>query len=261
MILKRLARLSSIFVPSLVLITSAVAQRAPISVTKDPQALTILTQVLANAGGVALLGGVQDFIGTGKITYSQPSTMTVPVIVRGTTSEQFRIDATLPAGVRSQAIANGVLTARTESGAVVPFQIQVPTCPGRVILPYLLVVSALSSPDFTVSYKGTVNLDEHSANQIEVQEVIPGLAGVGKDFREYHTVEFFVDSSTFQILMMQDTVPQHLVRQTVFSNYQALNGVLVPLSISEQSGGLPTWTIQLNQITFNSGLQDSDFQL
>lgn len=253
---KRLAIMASIFLLSL----PVYSQQTPTTVAKDPQAVTTLTQVLANAGGEALLGSIQDFTGTGNITYSQPTTLTGTVMVRGTTREQFRIDATLPAGVRSQAIANGVLTARTESGAVVPFQIQVPTCPGRTILPYLLLVPALNSPDFTLSYKGVVSLDGHSANQIEVQEVIPGFSIVGNDFREYHTIEFFVDSSTFQILMMQDSVPQHLVRQTVFSNYQTQNGVLVPLSISEQSGGLPTWTMQLTQITFNNGLQDSDFQ-
>jgi len=253
-------RLSILFFLSIVTFSTYSQQPSSPAPTGGPQAVAILTQVLANAGGQAVLASIQDFTGTGNITYSQPTTITGTVMVRGTTQEQFRIDATLPAGVRSQAIANGVLTVKTESGAVVPFEIQVPTCPGRIVLPYLFLVPALNNPDFTVSYKGTVDLDGHSANQIEVQEVIPGFSVVGKGFREYHTIEFFVDSSSFQILMMQDTVPQHLVRQTVFSNYQTQNGVLVPFSISEQSGGLPTWTIQLNQITFNNGLQDSDFQ-
>lgn len=236
-------------------------QTSPTATNRDPQAVAILTQVLLNAGGQEFLGGIQDFSGAGNITYSQLSTVTGTVAVRGTTREQFRIDATLPAGVRSQAITNGVLTVKLESGTVVPFQIQVPTCPGRIVLPYLLLVPALNSADFNLSYKGIVSLDGHSANQIEVQEIIPGFAHVSKDFREYHTIEFFVDSSTFQILMMEDAVPQHLVRQVRFSNYQSTNGVLVPFSISEQSGGLPTWTIQLAKIAFNNGLQDSDFQL
>lgn len=92
---------------SVFLVASSVYAQQPSSPapTSDPQAVAILAQVLANAGGAARLASIQDFTGTGNITYSQPSTMSGTVIVRGTTQEQFRIDATLPAGVRSQAIA------------------------------------------------------------------------------------------------------------------------------------------------------------
>jgi hypothetical protein len=46
----------------------------------------------------------------------------------------------------------------------------------------------------------------------------------------------------------------------LFSDYRAINGILVPFSITERVAGQTTWTIQLSQIAFNTGLGDTDFQ-
>jgi outer membrane lipoprotein-sorting protein len=45
-----------------------------------------------------------------------------------------------------------------------------------------------------------------------------------------------------------------------FSAYQAVNGVLVPFSVSEFVAGQQTMAIQLSHVTFNSGLTDSVFE-
>lgn len=237
------------------------AQQAPTTVTKDPQAVTVLNQVIGAAGGVTAISAIVDVIGTGNITYSQPSTLQGTLTVRGRGMNQFRLDATLPAGVRSQAISQGQVSATAVDGTAVQINAQAPACPSCLVLPYLLMVPALNSPWFNLSYKGIVQLDGRSVHDISVQEVIPGLPDPSGVFAEYHTVDFFIDASTFQVSMFQDTVPNHLLRQIRFSNYQTVNGILAPFSFTEQSGGLQTWSIQLTNITFNTGLQDSDFQL
>jgi hypothetical protein len=257
MTLKRLALLFCLLFA--VFPTFAQQPVATTRVTKDSQAVTLLNQVLASAGGVSALLAVQDFTGAGTITYSQPQGVTGTVVVRGTQLEQYRMDATISSGVRSQSMSNGQLTLKREDGTAVPLSVQVPLCPECVIFPYLVLAPALTSPQLSLSYKGAVQLDGNSVQQIEIQEVVTGLGDA--NVSEYHTIDFFVDPSTFQILMLQDVIPNHLVRQIRFTNYQSANGVLVPFTIAEQSGGLPTWTIQLSQITFNTGLQASDFQL
>jgi hypothetical protein len=60
---------------------------------------------------------------------------------------------------------------------------------------------------------------------------------------------------------MQDVVPNHEIRQIRYSNYKSIGGILVPFSINEQLDGQATWAIEIGQIVFNTGLQDSDFQL
>jgi hypothetical protein len=229
--------------------------------TKDPQAVAILTQVLTTAGGLSALSTVQDFSGSGNIIYYQPLDATGTVIVRGTEMEQFRLDVTLSTGIRSQTMTNGEITVKSEEGKVFTPHVQVPLCPGCIIVPYFLLAPALNSSGFNLLYKGHTQVDGNPAYEVEVQEVIPGLEDSRGRFREYHTLEFFIDPSTYHILMLQDVVPKHLTRQIRFSGYQNFNGVLLPLSIAEQCGGLQTWTIQLSQISLNTGLQDSDFQL
>ena len=49
--------------------------------------------------------------------------------------------------------------------------------------------------------------------------------------------------------------------QVRYSNYQMVGGVLVPFSVVEEIGGETAFSVRLNSITFNSGLQDADFVL
>lgn len=238
------------------------AQQTLPTATKDPQAVAVLTQTLVAAGGLSAIAAIQDVTGAGNITYYQPQNSQSSVTIRGRELDQFRLDATLlPSGISAQAISNGQMTVKLASGKTIPIDSDAPPHPSRLFLPYLFLSAALAGPEFGLSYKGVVELDGHSVADIEVQEVVPDSVHPSALFREYHTIDFFIDTSTFQVSMMQDTVPNHLVRQTRYSAYGTVNGVVVPYTIAQQSGGLQTWMIQLNQINFNSGLQDSDFQL
>jgi hypothetical protein len=231
------------------------------SVTKDPQAVTVLNEVLASAGNLSALSALQDATGAGTITYSQPAGVQGTATLRAMGFDHSRLDATLPTGIRSASISDGQIVFKSENGTVSPLVAQAPLCPGCVLLPYLLLAPALNSPAFNVLYRGTAQLNSNSVYQIELQEVVAGLEDPNGQFREYHTIDFFIDPTTFHILMLQDIVPNHLVRRIQFSNYQNASGILVPFTIAETCGGLPTWTITLSQETFNAGLQDSDFQL
>jgi hypothetical protein len=255
-------RLVASSVAFLAALSQSVRAQQPLpTATKDPQAVAVLTQTLVAAGGLSALAAIQDVTGTGQITYFQPQNFQSSVTVRGRELDQFRLDATLPSGISAQAISNGQMTVKLASGKVIPINSDAPPHSSRVFLPYIFLSAALNGPEFGLSYKGVVQLDGHSVVDIEVQEVVPDSVHPSGLFPEYHTIGFFIDASTFQVAMMQDTVPNHLVRQTRYSAYGTVSGILVPHAITQQSGGLQTWTIQLNQITLNNGLQDSDFQL
>jgi hypothetical protein len=45
-----------------------------------------------------------------------------------------------------------------------------------------------------------------------------------------------------------------------FSNYQAVNGVLVPFTLIDLIAGQKTAEMKLDQVTFNTGLTDADFR-
>ena len=105
-----------------------------------------------------------------------------------------------------------------------------------------------------------VQLDGSSVHDIQVQLYTPGNAKADS-MSEYHMIDFFIDPNTFQVVMTQDNVPNHIVHQIRYSDYRLVNGVFVPFSISEQMGGQTTREIQLSGITFNVGLQDATFAL
>jgi hypothetical protein len=229
---------------------------------KDSQAVSVVNQALGAAGGVPAITAITDYTGSGNITYHWGVDHDVQggVTVRAKGLNQFRLDASLPSGVRSEA-TDGSTTIKFEDGSIKALRTQAPLYPARIALPYLQLNAASTSPSFSLSYKGSVNIDGRPAQDIEVQRILPGGPEQNARLSDYLTVDYFIDSSTLQVVMMQDVDRQHLVRQIRYADFRPVNGVLAPFSIAETVRDQKTWQIQLNQISFNSALQDSDFQL
>lgn len=245
------------------------ATAAPAS--QDPQAVTVLNQALTLGGGAPTFKAITDYTGSGNISYHGNPDVQGTVTIKGLGSIAVRLDATLPNGVRSWAIHDGVSTLKKENGTIsqfaatnpnVPssdaFPYQTPIFPSSLAFPYRQLTNVLANPSFSISYKGIVQIDGHSVHDIQVQRVATG--GVDP-MSPYHAREFFIDTSSFQIVMTQDFVPKNITHQIHYSNYTAVSGILVPLAMTEDMGGQATWNIQLSQMTFNSGLQDSAFVL
>lgn len=229
--------------------------------TKDPQAVTLATQVLAAAGGVTAVTAITDYTATGNITYHWGDDVQGTVTVRGEGFGPLRIDAYLPSGVRSESILNGLTTTKAEDGGTLQRHTQSPINPSRLVLPYILLRPALTSPGYNLLYKSAVQVGIQSLQDIQLQRVLP-VSNQTSSLAAYFTVDYFIDPSTFQVVMMQDqVVPNHTIRQIHYANYTKASGVLVPFSISVQHSGQSTWAIQLSNISFNTGLQDTDFQL
>ncbi|SRR5713101_6761767 len=235
---------------------------APPPVTKDAQAVSIVTQALVAAGGIPAITGITDYTGTGNITYHLGVDQDVQgsVTVRGKGLNQFRLDANLPSGVRSEA-TDGFSTIRNEDGSVKKLRTQPPLYPARLALPYLQLRAALISRGLSLSYKGSADIDGRSLQDIQIQRILPGGPGQTRAISDYLTIDFFIDPSTLQVVLMQDAVPYHQVRQIRYGDFRPVSGVVVPFSIGETIMGQNTWLIHLDQMRFNPGLQDSDFQL
>ena len=257
----RLARKHVTLFLSLVLTFPVVAQQATSSpIHQDPQAVSVINQALAAAGGATALSAITDYTATGDITFHFAQDVQGTVTVRGKVLDQIRVDASLPGGVRSEIISQGDLTLKTEDNAVGQMAGPAPMAPARLILPWLLLVPVINNPSYKISYQGLFNLDGHTAHKIEVQYVQAGMP-TRQRLANYHTFEVVIDASTLQILMLGDTVSRYLNRRIQYSDYRFASGVLVPFSIDEHIEDRPTRLIQLGSVTFNSGLQDSDFIL
>jgi hypothetical protein len=242
---------------------------APPPAPKDPQAVSVLNQALAVAGGATTINAIADYVAKGNVTYHWAEDVRGTVALLGMGGGDIRIDAYLPTGARSEAIHDGQSTIRAADGTIsqnppsykVPssdaFPYEAPFLPASLGLPYLQLTAVLASPRMSLSYKGLVQLDGHSVHQVEAQRNV-GKGG-SRTVSEYETWEFFIDPSTLELVMVRDVFPLHVIHEIRYSDYQPVSGVLVPFSIREQMGGQPTWEMQIGQISFNTGLQDSSF--
>jgi hypothetical protein len=233
---------------------------APPPAPKDPQAVTLLNQALAVAGETTSIAALTDYTAKGNITYNWNPQAQGSVTVQALGLNQYRVDASLPKGVRSSAVTNGQMTMKFEDGSVQLIHTQIAMNLSGLVVPYLELSIGLNSPAFSLSNKGLVEVNGHSAYDIQVQLVGSGL-NRPRNLADFYVRDYFVDATTFHVLMTQDLAPKHVIRQLQYSDFTPVNGVLVPFSITEMTGSQQTWTMQLSQITFNSGLQDSAFAL
>jgi hypothetical protein len=215
----------------------------------------VLNQALIAAGGTTAINAITDYTATGTITYDNNPNEQGSVTLRGLGLIAFRLDANLPAGVRSLAISEGEITQKAEDGTVSQPHTQAPMYPGSFVLPYLHLANALQIPPFSISYQGLVQIDGHSAHAVRVQRLLPPNLGIA-----FQTRDFFIDSSTFQVLMTREmTGRKPVVRQVHYSDYRPTGGVLIPFSIVEELGFQQALVIHLDQISFDTGLQASAF--
>lgn len=242
---------------------------------KDPQAVLILQQVLTAGGGATAINAIKDYTGSGTLVFhqSQDEAISGTVTVSGRWLDQFRIDETVPTGVRSLVFNQGRISRKREDGTLFHFPLQgktpssdafpwqTPMFSDGFAVPILDLVTALNSTQFSVVYKGLVALNGKSVHDVQVQQVPPNAQEPGGFFLQYHTMDFFVDSASFQVTMTQNMIPRDVIRQIWYADYKPIAGVLVPFSISEQMGSQQVRDIQLSQINFNTGLQDSNFNL
>jgi hypothetical protein len=237
---------------------------------QDPQAVGVLNQSLAAAGGATAIRAITDYTATGNVSYHWNPEEEGTVAIQGLGVTGIRIDAYLPSGVRSQAIHEGQTSIKGPQGNLwqyppsysIPsseaFPYQPPLFPSGLVMPYLPLALVLNNARYSISYLGVVQVDGQSVHDIQVQRI---LANPTKpdSMAWYHRIDFFITVDTLQIVMTQDNVPNNVVHQVRFSNYKQLGGILVPFAISERMGGQNTNDFQLSQVNFNLGLQDSAF--
>ena len=242
---------------------------------RDQQAVDILRQALVVAGSEQAVNAVGDYRATGRLvayqSKDQQSQGTVTLIARGV--GQFRMDANLPAGVRSHSISEGRTTKMGEDGVVIRprgenapvpssdgFPQIAPMFPAGLAFPHVQLATALKAQRLSILYKDLAEMDGRAVHRVRVQPFSQqGISA--SSMAKYRTIDFFIDPATFQVLMTEDLVPRNIVHQIRYSDYKPMNGVLVPFSISEEMGGQTTWTIYLDQFGFNTGLQDSNFEI
>ena len=239
---------------------------AQTAVQRDQQALTLLTQTLAVSGGQNALRTVQDLTETGTVKFNWGDPVTATVTIKSRGLRQFRADATLPAGQRSTITnASGGLLIEAD-GAFRPISKQSASDLGSMTFPYLPLMAAIQDLSVSIVSVGLVDHDGASAYDVRIQKTYTATEDPRGNRGIREARDFYIDPNTFRVIAIADQLylsaesTQGIPHEVLYSDYQSENGIAVPLTISETIRGITGATIQLSQVTFNSGLTDSDFR-
>lgn len=259
----RLARFILLCFGSFLVSLPLVAQQA---VQRDPQALTILSQYVQASGVLQTITATQDYTESGNVTFNWAGKQVQgTVVTKGRGATQFRMDAQTAEGNQTwivDGLSGIVVTVDGKTHDLAPYNLK---NAGSLTLPVIRIAAALNNPTTSLRYMGQVTENGALAYQIRVTPpvekglaVIPRLKGPG-------IIDLFLDTKTYQLIAEVEmfhgdrNVAQTYSEELDFSNYQATNGVLVPLTVVEKVSGQQTWSIALSNVTFNTGLTDADF--
>jgi len=236
------------------------------SVQRDQQALTLIAQVIATGGGQDLLTSIQDLTETGTVTYNFAEPVTGNVTVRSRGLHQFRIDADLPQGRRTTVVNGESGSLMQADGQRWPIHRQSAAGLGSLTLPYLPLIDAMQDSSVSIVYGGLTTHNGASAYDIRLQRVYTKQQDPSGNRGAREAREFYIDPKTLLVSAVSDRIhfgvdsnDEGVPHEILYSNYQSENGIIVPLTIMETVRGVTGFTMNLNQVTVNSGLDGSEF--
>jgi hypothetical protein len=226
--------------------------------------------LLANAAaamGAAQTATVQDFTATGDITYywagqEEKGSATV----RGRGLNELRFDSVLANGTRSWAVDEGTGNLRDTNGKITPIPFHNAITLGSLIFPSARLQSLTTDTAASISYGDILSVGNQNFEHLAVHKDLFQKDPDGSGNR-LMDADFYFDPATNLLVGIHDqTHPRRSMTVDVphavyFGDYRAIDGVMVPFSISEFVGGQKVWSLQLSDIKFNTGLSDTDFQL
>lgn len=265
----RLGRTYVVAFLSLVLtLTASSQQTATLTVQRDPQAIALLNQAQKALGGASLIALLQDFTASGSITYFWAGSQELgTATLRALGMSSFRLDANLPQGTRSWSATSGKGYVKEPTGQVNPIPSHNTMHLPALSFPQWKIADLLSNASLSVSNLGTATYGTHQVTVVHVQLPVDDSTDPGGFISHLSATDFLIDAANFQVVAIRDALHParnsmlDVVHEISFADYRLVNNSLVPFSFTERVDGQETWSIQLNSITFNTGLTAADFQL
>src|SRR5208337_2046827 len=251
-------------VPLILLLVSVIfAQNPPKS---DPQAISFAFQSIA-----ALTGGkpIHDVTLTGSVMWSggaAPETGTATLLASGTS--ESRMSLTLPSGTRTEirdastGIPQGKWIAQSSASGLYSSQ----NCATDAVWFFPALGSLAAGPNVVLTYVGQETRNGAAVQHIQSYVYQPKPSHVNPSPQQLSTVDFYLDAATFLPVAISfdahpDNASTNLPVEVDFSNYQVLNGIVIPTHIQRSLQGNVLVDISISDASFNTGLPLSDFAI
>jgi hypothetical protein len=189
-----------------------------------------------------------------------------PAIIRDLGTESFRVDTTLAAGTRTWMLVSGKGSVREANGRTSAIPPHNSWNLGALMFPALKIAAALDDPDTAIAYEGTFVIGGHQVHHIRIHKE-HGPKAVREDISRLTTEDFFIDATTFNVVLLRDAVhpgdraTENIVHEVEFSEYRSTPGLRYPSVTTERVNGQRTWVMRIDAVEVNVGLGIEDFKL
>lgn len=239
----------------------ASAQTSVTKAVRDPQAVALVQKAIAAMGPTPT-----DSSATGIIDITEGSdseTGTVQILTLGTDASSETIS--LPSGERvvvySDLHAREVIKDQSTSTSLEAALTD--QCPD---FPLPLLSSLLANPDVSVRYVAAESVDGRSVQHIRLWKSFASKPQL-QSLAAFSTRDVWIDPVSGLPLKIAyfrrtagGTAPA-VPMEVEFSNYNKVSGVLYPFLIQKSCNGTPWQTITIQNVSFDTGLTDAQFQV
>lgn len=260
--IRRLGPLFAVSLLSFVLTVQAQQVPAPVTPTRDAQAVAVLQATIKAMGAAP-----SDSTATGTVTEtigSESQEGTVQILTRGTGESLEAIG--LPDLSQTTIYSYWMAGQTIGSGAQQQLSGQLGMTSQTALYPLPLLVGALSNPDASLQYVGQETIDGAVTLHIRLWNTFASKPRL-QMLAPFSVRDVWINASSMlpvRISFTRQSAGGRAFKTLVeldFSNYQQTGGFAYASQISESLNGTPWLTISIQSMTFNTGLQDSQFQL
>jgi hypothetical protein len=250
----------------LILACSPLALRAqqPTTPTRDPQAMSVLSNTVAALGGAAI-AAIQDTVV--QATFTPPPNHgagpgTVTFKTKG--ANKIRSDASNGSATAISIFNNG-REFRTTPKGLAPAQSANADHKRIEHLPALMLAQELARNDFAAAFVGKETVEGRDVNHIRLFRVSNRNPSFDAQLTKNSELNVFVDAQTSRILKISfPYVAENDWRQSVpmeifYDEYKTVNGIAVPFHVRTVFNGQPAGELQVTSVAINQGTPDSIF--
>ena len=257
------------FIPTLVLCgcaTAALAQTAaPVTVTKDSQAVKLMTQMII-ATGWSTASLPSDAVLSGTITHYEPTETTLSLKMETTGPSQLRLEINDGNSPKTTIVNSGEgAVIRPNSTHSLPTHSALAMRP--IHLPFFSGLSAWSDPAISVAYKNVETVNGQQAYRISLTRPNITADAMGTLLARASWMDVWISQQS--MLPVQISYEQigtanpnaRFVEVAQFSDFRNVGGLLVPFHQEIYLGSRHLFSLQVSTVQFNVGVSATDFAL
>jgi hypothetical protein len=238
------------------------------TVVKDPQAVAVIQTAITAMGGAQALLNYQDSVANGTLTKSVGSNpVSFPIVLMSKGRQETRVELQRANGMSVRIVNQGQGAIQRADGTVVHLSMNNTLAERVNHVPLLSILADYQDGKIALAYRGSAQVNGQTTDVVAISFVPTNDPVQGPLFSKMTETLFYVDQTTSLIDKIQyrnndegSSNGSQLV-ELYLSNYQAVNGIVLPLhQITYADGSLDSDLI-LNNVTFNVGLSDSQFVL